>query len=1005
MNPIRTRRPVRTGIALTAFASLLAGSAVQASSITWNVNGGGNWNTTTANWTGDSTTFTDDGSVGVAFTNAAGGTITIAAGMSPLSTAVVVPNATYQFNGGPIDSGWLTKSGAGTLTLNCANTYAGGTTINAGTLQLSNFLRPAGSGTVYLGNSAPGNADNATFAPNTTGVNAPNPVVVQSGGSGTLTLQGAAMDGQAFAGAITLQKDLTIKAIGDRSFTLNGDIGGTGNLTLVNTHSNERFYLAMTNVNAVGSITTAGTGSSGVGISANIGANVTAVTKQTGTGTMTLSGANAYTGATTVNAGTLKFSKPASWSQNFGGVASTPSPVTVANANSTLALGYGGTDFTNANVVSILANTTFGVGTILALDTDNSGVWGGVDNTLAAGLGNGVNDPQNVAKLGNSNLILAGANNYTGVTTLKGGAYGPGTLVAGVAEVSGVSGPFGNPATPAGSIVFDGGGLGWSAANTTDYSPRMVANSGKSYIFDTRSQPVILSSALPINGVNGLSKNGDGTLILSGTNTYTGVTTVGRGTLSVSSLNNIASPLAGSNAGRPTTFANGQITIGSRDVTPPTLLYTGAGETTDRSVKLGQDDHNQGGIIDHSGSGLLKFTGDATTGIAVTTSDGGPSLTLKGSTAGVGEIGGVIQRGGGATLGVIKAGTGTWTLSGTNRYNGATAIQGGVLVVNTFGNVALTPALTTTTGSATVTASSTAGLLAGQTIVSAKIPDGRTIASITDGTTLVLSSGTGVTAGTAQASFVGFANSLGLPSSASATIAVGSTAATGQLTYTGPAATTDRAINLAGTTGGATLDQSGTGLLRFTSAFTATGAGSKTLTLQGSTSGIGEVAAAIVNNSAANKTGVTKSGTGTWLLSGANAYTGPTTVSAGTLGGTGSITGAVAVAANATLAPGPASGVGTLRVGGTVDFTDGARLGVDANGATADLLAVTGNVTGSGTVTVVATAVGGGPWKILTAASIAPNFVTTTPGCTLAKRNGDTELWLEKASGTTILIR
>ncbi len=100
---------------------------------------------------------------------------------------------------------------------------------------------------------------------------------------------------------------------------------------------------------------------------------------------------------------------------------------------------------------------------------------------------------------------------------------------------------------------------------------------------------------------------------------------------------------------------------------------------------------------------------------------------------------------------------------------------------------------------------------------------------------------------------------------------------------TGTGETTDRVINLAGTTGGATIDQSGTGLLDFTSNLTATGVGSKTLTLQGSTSGTGEIDGAIVNNSTTNKTSLVKAGTGTWTLAASNTYSGTTAVNAGAL--------------------------------------------------------------------------------------------------------------------------
>ena len=55
-------------------------------------------------------------------------------------------------------------------------------------------------------------------------------------------------------------------------------------------------------------------------------------------------------------------------------------------------------------------------------------------------------------------------------------------------------------------------------------------------------------------------------------------------------------------------------------------------------------------------------------------------------------------------------------------------------------------------------------------------------------------------------------SSLGVPGSvASGTISLGFLTQAGTLSYTGAGETTDRVINMAGTTGGATIDQSGSG--------------------------------------------------------------------------------------------------------------------------------------------------------------------------------------------------
>ena len=109
----------------------------------------------------------------------------------------------------------------------------------------------------------------------------------------------------------------------------------------------------------------------------------------------------------------------------------------------------------------------------------------------------------------------------------------------------------------------------------------------------------------------------------------------------------------------------------------------------------------------------------------------------------------------------------------------------------------------------------------------------------------------------------------------------------GALIYTGPGETTDRVINLAGKKSTLTFDQSGTGLLKLTSTFVISGYGAdKTIMLKGDTAGTGEIAGNLFNpHDRAGKaiTAVTKSGSGTWVLSGANTYSGKTTVQQGTL--------------------------------------------------------------------------------------------------------------------------
>ena len=179
--------------------------------------------------------------------------------------------------------------------------------------------------------------------------------------------------------------------------------------------------------------------------------------------------------------------------------------------------------------------------------------------------------------------------------------------------------------------------------------------------------------------------------------------------------------------------------------------------------------------------------------------------------------------GGGAFL-LRKCGAGTMQLTGTNTYTGRTVIEGGVLSVASLNSV--------TKGKPSSSLGAPKDVEAGE---------------------IVIGGGDGECA----------------------------------LIFTGNGESSDRVINLAGKKSTVTFEQAGTGLWKLTSSFVISGFGAdKTLVLKGDTAGTGEIAGNLADpydRAGKATTSLTKSGTGTWTLSGINRHTGPTTVTQGTL--------------------------------------------------------------------------------------------------------------------------
>ncbi len=552
-------------------------------------------------------------------------------------------------------------------------------------------------------------------------------------------------------------------------------------------------------------------------------------------------------------------------------------------------------------------------------------------------------------------IALSGANTYDGGTTISGG-----TLVfRNVASKAST----GTHAFGAGTVLGLGvGGAGFFS--TTDFENAragtmtgnltgITLNATTAVGLDTTTGNLSYTTA--ITGGRGFAKLGENTLTLGTSNTYTGATTLQGGTLNVASLANAGMDSSIGNFASP--GAAGLLLRGG------VFNYTGTGTvTTDRGfTATGQSNTIQVGANTNLTLGDSSVT---TTGAAQTIafSHGtGSSITISKVTIPNHNLNFTMTSASAVTLNDVQVN------STANAFD--IAVRTGTNPV-TIGNVVQTTPINNgvhwlssinLTGSISgiSTGANSSLVLGGASVTLTGTSSFDAIIQIQQSGIYAFNSIKNV--GTSNSS------SLGAPSTAAkGTIAFGNLTNTPTLRYTGTGDTTDRVLNLRGTTGTVTLEQAGAGLLKFTSNMTATGGGSKTLTLSGSTSGIGELAGAIVNNSTTNTTALTKTGTGTWILSGTNSYTGATNVNggtlringsthssstftvaaAGTLAGAGTIGGTVAVSGNIAPSNGTAA-IGTLNTGATT-WNGGSNLfqfDLSNSSTSSDKLAITGNFT------------------------------------------------------------
>ncbi|EAX5923070.1 AIDA autotransporter-like protein ShdA, partial [Salmonella enterica] len=542
----------------------------------------------------------------------------------------------------------------------------------------------------------------------------------------------------------------------------------------------------------------------------------TSLIKQ-GAGTLILNAENTYTGGTTISGGTLvatnvdalgsgDVTDDATLELNTGGTFDNA----ISGSGQVVKSGDGALTLSGSNTYT--GGTLISGGTLVASNVEALGTGDVTDNaTLALNAGgdftNNIGGTGRVEKSGDKTLTLSGSNTYTGGTLISGG-----TLVANDVNALGTG-------------------------DVTD-NATLALNTGGDFINN-------------IGGTGRVEKSGDDVLTLSGANSYSGGTLISDGTLVASNVE----------------------ALGTGDVTDDATLELNTGGTFDNAiggsgnvVKSGADTLTLSGSNSYTGGTTISGgTLVASTVEALGTGDVTNNATLELNTGGdfINNIGGTGR--------VEKSGDDTLTLSGSNTYTGGTLINGGTLVASNVEAL----------GTGDVTDNATLALNTGGTFDNAISGSGQVVKSGDKMLTLSgansYSGGTLISDGTLVASNVEALGTGDVTNNATLELNTGgdftnNISGSGQVEKSG-----DDALTLSGANSysGGTLISDGTLVATNVEAL-GTGNVTDNATLEMNTGGD-------FDNAISGSGQVVKSGDETLTLSGANSYTGGTTISGGTL--------------------------------------------------------------------------------------------------------------------------
>ena len=461
------------------------------------------------------------------------GVVTVTSNILTIGTPISVSN-----NGG------LTKAGTGTLVLNAVNTYTGPTTITAGVLEMQNAAAIS-TNTVRINGARLAVAPDATLSnaiiigPNNgvAGRGLIEPVSGTATLTGPITIESNALAGGHFsapvgtllaiAGVITAPPSVTVTSrLGN--VILSG--GGTG-------YTNLQIQADTVSVGATNGIAT------------------TAIVDiaSSATGTLDLNGFNQTL------AGIAKTSNTAGRDatvQNFGA----PATLTLNVAGQVAFSGTVAIAITNAGAARIIGDISLvknGVGTqTLSGDGVNSYTGSTTINAGILKLQKAVN--VDAIPFGGSVAINAGGTLQLGQSSqinddvtsfvINAGTFDLGAFIEGVTPAVAITNGT-ITGTTAGFLLARGGYLA-NGTNTINKSISARGADPDSGLFNVFSGTTTVNGVIQTDDatVQGITKTGAGTLILSRTNTYTGDTTVTAGALEFRASQTLTSLTIGNGA-------------------------------------------------------------------------------------------------------------------------------------------------------------------------------------------------------------------------------------------------------------------------------------------------------------------------------------------------------------------------------------------------------------------------------------------------------------------------